>query len=400
MKQAIVTLLLFVLLLVSTDVWAQPKHSFAFRHTLYNYEAPLRDGSACFSDIYEKNNGQGVELAYYNRLLPNMFLVVPLKVGAVRFPTDGGDLTRRELVSNLDALIQHNFFRYGALVNPFVQAGVGSFFNVDQREFGVNFPLAIGLNVRLADNLYATAQTQHRFSTNDLDGWHHGVGLQFFFGGSQKPVAEPPKPLVFDRDGDGVPDAEDRCPDLPGPATTFGCPDRDGDGVADKDDRCPDQPGPAALGGCPDRDGDGVPDIDDLCPDQPGPAANRGCPEVTATDQEILANAVKNVQFSTGSATLLASSHAVLDQVATLLARYPERNLVISGHTDSVGDDKFNLDLSQRRAKACYDYLIGKGVSANRMSHAGYGETRPIASNDTEAGRTKNRRVEFELRLK
>ena len=82
-----------------------------------------------------------------------------------------------------------------------------------------------------------------------------------------------------DTDGDGIPDDQDACPNEPGPAATNGCPDRDGDGVPDKDDRCPDQAGPKELQGCPDRDGDGVPDIDDECPDQAGPKATKGCPD-------------------------------------------------------------------------------------------------------------------------
>ena len=89
-------------------------------------------------------------------------------------------------------------------------------------------------------------------------------------------------PVMTDRDADGVPDDIDRCPDVPGPKENFGCPwaDRDGDGVPDKDDKCPDVPGPAENAGCPygDRDGDGVADNKDACPDVPGPAENGGCP--------------------------------------------------------------------------------------------------------------------------
>ncbi len=89
-------------------------------------------------------------------------------------------------------------------------------------------------------------------------------------------------PPPADRDGDGVPDSEDRCPDDPGPPELRGCPDRDGDGIPDIDDKCPDQPGPPELFGCPpaaDRDGDGVPDSEDRCPDDPGPPELRGCPD-------------------------------------------------------------------------------------------------------------------------
>lgn len=471
----VLALLLF-LLVAGTDALAQPKHSLAFRHTWYNYLTPLGTDDLKFEDVYQNTTGRGVELAYYNRLLKNTFLVVPLKLGASQLPDQAGNLSRRELLGNLDLLLQVNLFKYGSLLHPYLQGGIGTLYNFDQSEFGVNFPVAVGLNIKLLDNLYASVQTQHRFSTNDLDAWHHGAGIHLFFGG-EEPKAPPP---VTDRDGDGLNDPDDRCPDQAGPlatqgcpdtdndgiadrdddcpndrgpALTGGCPDRDGDGIADKTDRCPEQAGPAATQGCPDRDNDGIANNDDDCPDQagpattkgcpdrdddgiadrgdlcpdkkgtpagkgcpdtdgdgvydyedrcvdkPGPASNKGCPEIKPEDKAKLADVVKNVQFRTGSATLLAQSYAVLDEVVSLMAKYPEYNLSISGHTDNVGDDKFNQSLSEKRAKACYDYLAGKGVPANRMSHAGYGETRPIADNKTPAGRDKNRRVDFGLSI-
>lgn len=84
---------------------------------------------------------------------------------------------------------------------------------------------------------------------------------------------------ILDRDKDGIPDVEDECPDDPGPPETKGCPDRDKDTVPDKDDACPDDPGKVELKGCPDRDGDGIIDKDDACPDEPGPAMYQGCPD-------------------------------------------------------------------------------------------------------------------------
>jgi OmpA-OmpF porin, OOP family len=82
-----------------------------------------------------------------------------------------------------------------------------------------------------------------------------------------------------DRDGDGLKNKRDHCPDEAGPLSLFGCPDRDGDGVPDKDDVCPDDPGLIVFQGCPDRDGDGVPDLHDECPDVRGLAERKGCPD-------------------------------------------------------------------------------------------------------------------------
>jgi OOP family OmpA-OmpF porin len=204
---------------------------------------------------------------------------------------------------------------------------------------------------------------------------------------------------IADRDGDGIPDEMDLCPDEPGPAATRGCPDRDVDGVHDKDDACPDQPGPVATRGCPDTDGDGVPDDIDKCPDEPGPASNQGCPEIKEEVKEILRFAMRAVQFETGKSTLKGESFAVLDQIVDIMAQYPSYRLRISGHTDSVGDDQANQVLSEERAKACYQYLVSKGVSPARLAFFGYGETRPIADNRTAQGRSLNRRVEFDLHL-
>ncbi len=199
----------------------------------------------------------------------------------------------------------------------------------------------------------------------------------------------------FDTDNDGVDDDTDLCPNERGSKATGGCPDRDRDGVADKDDRCPDKAGP--FTGCPDTDGDGIIDADDACPEQAGITANKGCPELEAAEKEVLEIAMQAVQFETGKANLIASSNAVLDQIVDILKKYPGYKLRISGHTDNTGDPNFNQELSEFRALACYDYIIGKGIDPQRLSYAGFGQTQPIADNRSRAGRRLNRRVEFEL---
>ncbi|HMQ47948.1 MAG TPA: OmpA family protein [Saprospiraceae bacterium] len=202
-----------------------------------------------------------------------------------------------------------------------------------------------------------------------------------------------------DRDGDGIADADDACPDVPGVVPLNGCPDKDGDGITDASDRCPDKPGVPAFNGCPDSDGDGLADPDDRCPNTAGPISNRGCPEIKQEDKEVLTFAMKAVQFETGKATLRPESYDILNQVAEIMNRYPDYHLTISGHTDSVGDSASNQTLSENRAKTCFEYLTSKGISANRMSHAGYGESRPIANNKYKSGRDQNRRVEFDIYL-
>jgi outer membrane protein OmpA-like peptidoglycan-associated protein len=202
---------------------------------------------------------------------------------------------------------------------------------------------------------------------------------------------------ITDRDGDGIDDDQDKCPDIAGVAATSGCPDRDGDGLADAEDDCPNLPGTLANGGCPDTDGDGIVDRLDACPELPGLAINKGCPEIEETDRQVLTEEVQGIEFETGSSVIRTRSYPILDKVADILKRYPGYKVRIGGHTDSVGSSSTNQTLSENRAEACYNYLLNKGISANRMSHAGYGEGQPIADNRNSAGREKNRRVEFDV---
>ncbi len=213
-----------------------------------------------------------------------------------------------------------------------------------------------------------------------------------------------------DTDGDGVDDSRDACPNESGPDYNRGCPeeteperevlqdiDTDGDGVFDSQDRCPGRPGLAIYDGCPDTDGDGLDDSRDRCPNSAGPVDTQGCPEVSASDRRILQIAMRSVQFETGKASFRTQSFNVLRQIAEIMDRYPDFDLSIEGHTDNQGSADENQRLSEERARACYLFLLNSGVSADRMGFEGFGESRPIANNQTVSGRTLNRRVEFAL---
>jgi outer membrane protein OmpA-like peptidoglycan-associated protein len=222
-----------------------------------------------------------------------------------------------------------------------------------------------------------------------------------------KPKEAPPPPpqikvALKDTDGDGVPDIDDLCPDVPGPKENRGCPlntDRDGDGVPDTIDRCPDVAGPKENQGCPwpDRDGDGVLDKDDKCPDDPGPKENQGCPRkqsliVVRKDRIELK---QQVHFATSKSRILPDSFELLRQVAQAMKDAPHVQMRIEGHTDNVGKLEENMALSQQRADTVRDYLLKQGVEPPQIIAEGYGPTRPIASNLTKAGKAANRRVEF-----
>lgn len=200
-----------------------------------------------------------------------------------------------------------------------------------------------------------------------------------------------------DKDGDGIADADDRCPDVKGLASLNGCPDRDGDGITDADDRCPEAKGTPEMKGCPDSDRDGIADIDDKCPEVAGIPENKGCPAVQAETKKVFDQALTGILFETGKDVIKSSSFPILDNIVKIMNENPAYNLNINGHTDAMGDDTKNLDLSQRRADAVKKYLADKGISADRMTSKGFGETMPVADNKTAAGRAKNRRVEFKV---
>ena len=180
--------------------------------------------------------------------------------------------------------------------------------------------------------------------------------------------------------------------------------DSDGDGVADDKDRCPGTPRGVKVNasGCPlDSDGDGVADYLDKCPGTPGGVKVNasGCPIPAAAKTAEVTEAgtwiYESIQFETNKADLKASSYPALYEIANGLRAQPSMRLEVQGHTDNRGDAGYNRMLSEKRAQAVVRYLVGKGIDSNRLIAKGYGDTRPIASNETVEGRAANRRVEF-----
>jgi outer membrane protein OmpA-like peptidoglycan-associated protein len=207
----------------------------------------------------------------------------------------------------------------------------------------------------------------------------------------------------LDTDGDLVIDGVDECPATPGGASVDarGCPrDADADNVFDGIDRCPNTQSGVQVDavGCPisrDSDSDGIDDPRDRCPDTvSGTRVDAaGCPILFTEERTPVV--LRDVTFETGRATLKSESFAVLDQVAVSLVGNPEIRIEIAGHTDNVGLEVSNLELSQARADAVLRYLATKGVEPTRMVAKGYGEWLPVAPNTTAQGRAQNRRVEL-----
>ena len=215
-----------------------------------------------------------------------------------------------------------------------------------------------------------------------------------------------------DADDDGIPDVEDSCPRQPGKRTdnarTTGCPDLDNDGIIDSHDACPDVPGVRSTdrkrNGCPadaDHDKDGINDDVDACPDEAGKAdpdpKKNGCPKAFLKGGTI--SITEQVKFKTGSADLAGKeSDELLGAVRAVLEAHPDiKKLRVEGHTDNKGDAANNKKLSQQRAETVAKWLTDHGIDKARLSSAGFGSEKPIDSNDTEPGRTNNRRVEFHV---
>ncbi len=216
-----------------------------------------------------------------------------------------------------------------------------------------------------------------------------------------------------DRDGDRIVDELDKCPDDPEDYDEFddedGCPDLDNDqdSILDVDDLCPDDPEDYDewddADGCPDPDNDRdrILDVDDDCPNEPE-NYNRfedddGCPDRdvvrdVGTELEIL----DKIHFEYNKAVIKEESYPILDAVAATIDANPDIRIIeIQGHTDERGSDAYNLELSQRRAEAVADYLEQRGISRDRLTARGYGETDPLDRAHTEQAWAKNRRVEF-----
>jgi outer membrane protein OmpA-like peptidoglycan-associated protein len=172
--------------------------------------------------------------------------------------------------------------------------------------------------------------------------------------------------------------------------------------LLDKDDECPTLAGPIKNKGCPyqDTDNDGVLDKDDDCPNTAGPASNKGCPVIEKEVEEILKTAFDNLEFETGKDIIKEVSIPSLTELAGVLKKKAEWGLQISGHTDNVGDDQKNMILSKKRAEAVKNFMISQGIDTSRLYVLYFGETMPIASNDTPEGRQKNRRVEMKIIFK
>lgn len=382
-----------------------------------------------------KSMTPGIAINFLNGISNHFDLSANLAGSFLAYPIPNhAAFSSDKLLLEGDFSIHGKMFSDRYVVSPYLSAGVGA--SKYTGYYGAFVPLGVGLQVSLFDEAFLLVNSQYRVGITDNVANHlyHSIGFAGTVGKKKEaaPVPPPPPPIVEppkDRDGDGIVDSLDACPDMAGLPKFNGCPDSDNDGIADKDDKCPNVPGVARYQGCPvpdrdkdgitdeedkcpdvagvaryqgcpvpDRDKDGVNDEEDKCPDLPGEVSNNGCPVIKAEEVKKIEYAAKNIFFTTGKYTLLSKSFKPLNEVVTILAENKDLKLDVDGYTDNTGKAETNQKLSQQRADAVKKYLVSKGIDESRLASTGHGQDSPVADNKTAAGRAQNRRVELHLK--
>ena len=312
--------------------------------------------------------------------------------------------------------------------NAYLSGGLGLF---KVKENTLSYNVGLGINYWFSKSFGLNLESVAKW-TGESDVKYDSNHFQHFVGIMYRPKGE------NDRDKDGIVDEEDTCPDVFGLLENNGCPDSDNDGIVDSEDGCPEAAGTKANNGCPDSDNDGVIDSRDSCKNTYGPKANNGCPykdsdkdgildkddkcpnvkgiygnngcpkeeeEVVVDNTKemehtntMITEYAKSIYFDTSKSSFKNETYVVLNNVVASLKEFPSANIMIEGHTDSVGKEAFNQELSTARANAVRKYLISKGISGENIETRGYGESNPAESNRTRQGREMNRRVHIRIK--
>lgn len=271
----------------------------------------------------------------------------------------------------------------------YVPVGASLKFKVSDR---TNFDLGYTMNFLDADNLDGT-----KGKGFTRDKWSYAsAGVEFSLGSKAKSNLDWVNPLAMMYDELKDPTLRQEVEALKGRVSALEAADllkdSDGDGVADKLDKCPNTEAGIKVdgSGCPlDVDADGIPDSKDACPTVKGIARLNGCPEFAA------AGPVVPIQFEFNSSVLRTSAYSVLDGLASSLKANTSAVVQLDGHASAEGTEEYNMTLSRDRANSVKTYMVNAGIASNRIATTAYGESRPVASNATEAGRSQNRRVEI-----
>jgi outer membrane protein OmpA-like peptidoglycan-associated protein len=322
----------------------------------------------------------GLRAAYF----PSRFVGVELEGGVM--PTRTKDTDQR---ATAWALRGHVIAQLGLWsITPFILAGTGLVgMSSDDVPNGLGKDQDVAIHFGGGAKVYINRWVMLRLDVRDVVSNRMGVGegltsspeillgLSFTLRPKKQKKA---KPTNMDRDGDRVLDNDDFCPDVFGEQPR-GCPqvcidDNDGDGLTNTEDSCVDDP--ETRNGFEDGD---------------------GCPDEVPPELDDLAGIMEGIQFDTDKDTIKGESKTNIDNAVTVMKKYPTIRVRIVGHTDNQGGYKHNLDLSRRRAESVEKYMVDAGIDTDRIETAGVGPDQPIDTNDTPAGRQKNRRIEFQI---
>ena len=440
MKKILSVLIMLYCLVPATraqDTEIRPK-ALGVSFFLNDFVTPQRIRSTSLSSVISQKQfahmsemNPGIAVTYFKGIKPHVDIALSVGGSFLKYPMPNKSFTTNYLLLETNASVNLKMTTEKYWVQPYISLGVGG--HSYRNYFGAFLPLGLGMKLNLFDEAHIFITSTYRVPvTTETANYHlqHSIGIAGRLGKKKEPKIIPPPPPPPDTDGDGIIDSLDKCPTVPGLAKYQGCPipDTDKDGINDEEDKCPTVPGLARYQGCPipdtdkdgindeedkcptvfglaryqgcpipDTDGDGVNDEEDKCVTIPGPKENFGCPIISEEVKKRVNLAAKNILFVTGSAKLQKSSFKGLDDVVKIMNENPGMSLAIDGHTDNVGKDDYNQKLSEDRANSVKAYLVSKGISADRITATGHGESMPIADNKTAAGRQKNRRSELTL---
>lgn len=434
MKRFLGSLLLFCLLVPTNELLAQ---TFAPEKNYRTWSVGIHGGALSQANLFEW--GREFEGLQYNfgygayvkkQILPAFALQAEFLGGKVagtsaedQFETKislSGSIMAQFTLSNI------NWRHRQGIIKPYLNLGMGMmryqpWTYIEDEEItygetdGMFLPVVLGGKIRLWDGVnldvgyrmnFARSYGFDGLTTEKRDAFSYThVGLEFALGDRSKPYLAQTNPVAelydeivarLETQNTGLATQNDFLQEKAAELTAQNVhmqtqierlyadlADDDKDGVPNRYDKCPDTPEGVRV------DGSGCP-----LPDTPAPVIQQIY--VTEEDRKVVDEAIQNLEFELGKATIHPNSFPSLNKVAILLI---EKNfsLKLAGHTDNTGSMELNLRLSKDRAEAVKAYLVSKGANPSRIEATGYGPTQPIASNATEQGRQQNRRVEFTL---
>lgn len=365
-------------------------------------------------------------ISYLEGLSENLDFNARLTSAFLRYPYRNPEFTPNSsrFYLEADANVNLKLLSDKYIVVPYLQAGVGA--ALASRTFIAHIPLGAGIQFKISKDAFIHLNSAYRVPVTDRANYSLFHSLGIVAGLTSDPVNETNTTrgndkIPADKDGDGILDEADACPDVKGLASLKGCPDSDNDGIGDSEDKCPTVAGVAKYQGCPvpDQDKDGIIDENDKCPQEFGVARYDGCP-VPDGDKDGINDEVDKcpaesgipelggcpkpkyeaapILFALNSTSLSSEATAELDRVIAFLNENKDVKLSISGYTDATGDDSYNESLSNKRANVVMKYLLSKGISQSRISNVtGLGKNHAIGDNSTKEGRKINRRVELDI---